>query len=264
MLSDSEFRILLDRLDRPWAGFRKVRKGVKKRLRRHMQTLGCSTVEQYIQHLQRQPGALAVCQEGLRVTISRFYRDRALWQSLQTQILPDLVRRFPDPIRIWSAGCACGEEPYSLAMVWNEMESSARLDLLATDADSTCLDRARAGRYPPSSLKEVPSGLQEQYFRSQKGGRQWIIRHDRLPPIHWHRHDFLDSLPEPGLFQLILLRNNLLTYYRGSTLRTALAQILARLSPGGGLVIGSHEHLPPGKTPLIRTHSCPWLYRLEN
>ena len=78
MLSDTEFRSLLEHLNRPWAGYRKVRKGVKQRVRRHMQNLACSTVEQYLVQLARQPAEMAACEECLRVTISRFFRDRLL------------------------------------------------------------------------------------------------------------------------------------------------------------------------------------------
>ena len=264
MLSDSELRILLDRLDRPWTGYRKVRRGVKKRLRRHMQVLGCSTVEQYIEQLYRAPAEMAACQECLRVTISRFFRDRQLWRVLQRQILPGLANMFPFPIRIWSAGCACGEEPNGLAIVCTEMAPTAAVYLLATDASSQCLDRARQGVYTRSSLKELPDRLRKRYFASRKGGRQFKIQSHLLPPIHWRQHDLLDSPPEPDPFHLILLRNNLLTYYRGSILQAAFARIAGSLSPGGCLVIGSHECLPSGNLSLAKDKTSPWIYRLAD
>ena len=263
MLSDTEFRMLLDRLDRPWSGYRKVRKGVKKRLRRHMQALGCSTVERYIDHIDRTPAEMAVCQKCLRVTISRFFRDRQLWRVLQEQVLPGLASLLPAPIRIWSAGCACGEEPYGLAMACRETVPAAAVDLLATDASPQCLDRARSGVYTRGSLKELPTRLRETYFASRKGGRQFQIQSHRLPPIRWHQHDLLDAPPEPDPFHLILLRNNLLTYYRGPVLEAAFARIAASLAPGGCLVTGSHERLPSGSASLVREKSSPWIYRFE-
>ncbi|BBO70412.1 chemotaxis protein CheR [Desulfosarcina alkanivorans] len=262
MLSDTEFRQLLHHLDRPWAGYRKVRKGVKKRIRRHMAGLGCSTVDAYLWELAQRPDARAVCEQGLRVTISRFFRDRELWQALESRVLPGLIDRFPAPIRIWSAGCACGEEPYSLAMVWEELGRPARLDLLATDAGGACLARARAGVYNPSSLKRVPDGLRDRYFDSRKGGRQCLIRSGRLTPIRWRQHDLLDPPPEGDPFHLILLRNNLLTYYRGRCLQAALTRIMAALVPGGCLVTGAHERLPVSACRLDRDEGCPWIYRL--
>jgi chemotaxis protein methyltransferase CheR len=263
MLSDTEFRQLLEHLDRPWAGFRKVRKGVKKRIRRHMAELGCSTIEQYLRVLPRRPGARAACEQCLRVTISRFFRDRQLWQALGERILPDLVTRFSPPIRIWSAGCACGEEPYSLAILWEELGRPAALDLVATDTGADCLARACAGVFFRSSLKRLPDGLLERYFCPQKGGRQYLIRLHRLPSIRWQQHDLLGPPFEEGPFHLILLRNNLLTYYQGPDLLAGSARIMAALSPGGYLVTGSHETPPLGPFRLKRDPGCPWIYRHE-
>ena len=263
MLGDNDFRRLLDHLNRPWAGYRKVRKGVIKRLRRHMQELGCSTVEQYLVQLARQPAAKAAHERCLRVTISRFFRDRHLWQILRERSLPDLVERFPPPVRIWSAGCANGEEPYSLAMLWNELRYPQTLALLATDAGKACLERARTGAYSRSSLKEVPDEMRKRYFDSGKGGRRFLIRTHRLTPIRWRQHDLLDPLPDGGPFHMILLRNNLLTYYQGPDLQAAFTRIVAALSPGGWLVTGAHERLPVSGFGLIMDKDCPWVYRLD-
>lgn len=262
MLSDNDFRNLLEYLNRPWAGYRKVRKGVKQRLRRHMQDLGCSTAEQYLVQLARQPGAKAVCEQCLLVTISRFFRDRPLWQALKTRLLPDLAERFPPSIRIWSAGCACGEEPYSLAMAWQALASSPALELLATDAGGVCLARARAGVYSRSSLKEVPDEMRQRYFESRSGGRQFLLQSHRLPPIRWQQHDLRAAPPRGGPFHMILLRNNLLTYYQGPDRHAAFVRIMAALVPGGFLVTGSHERLPASDFRLIRDENCPCAYRL--
>ncbi len=264
MLSDTEFRKLLEHLNRPWSGYRKVRKGVKKRLRRHMEGLGCSTLEQYLVRLARQTDASRACEQCLRVTISRFFRDRQLWQALKARILTDLAVQFTPPIRIWSAGCARGEEPYSLAMVWNELVHQPALNLLATDAGRACLACARAGVFSRSSLKEVPDAMREKHFESRNGGRQFVIRSQGLPSIRWQQHDLLDPPPEGGPFHMILLRNNLLTYYQEPDLLDACVRIISTLVPNGYLVTGSHERLPVLEFKLIREMDCPWVYRLEN
>jgi chemotaxis methyl-accepting protein methylase len=226
-----------------------------------MQALGCASVDGYMARLTNDHLARTACEACLRVTISRFLRDRQLWQHVADVILPDLITRFSSPIRIWSAGGACGEEPYSLAMAWNQIAPAAQLHLLASDADDTCLARARAGVYTPSSLKEVPERLREAYFESKKGGRQFHIRAKRLPPIIWQAHDLLDPPPEAEPFHLILLRNNLLTYYRGDQRDTAFARLVARLATDGYLVIGAHERLPASAAILVRDNRCPWVYR---
>ena len=261
MLDDDELRMLLEALDRPWKGYRKVRKGVKKRIRRHMQALDCSTVDRYFLHISRDAAVRSDCEARLRVTISRFFRDRHLWQELHDRLLPDLIRRFPSPLRTWSAGCACGEEPYSLAITWHRLAPGTAFSLLATDADKICLQRARAGVYTPGSLKEVSGEIRETYFDSVRSGRQFRLRRYGLPVVHWRLHDLLDTPPEPGPFHLILMRNNLLTYYRGSRLKSALSRMIGVLAPGGCLVIGAHEALPGNEWPLDRDVKCPWVYR---
>ena len=157
MLDDHDFRVLLNHLDRPWSGYRKVRKGVKKRVRRHMIQLSCTTIQDYLQRIDQYPDAWTQCQDFLAVTISRFFRDRQLWEHLQKRILPDLAQRFSERLRTWSAGCANGEEPYSLFMVaaaaFEAISDMGTIQILATDANIGCLQRAREGRFPESSLK---------------------------------------------------------------------------------------------------------------
>lgn len=261
MLSDDEFRELLGILDRPWAGFRKVRKGVKKRIRRHMEELGFTAVEGYFREIERRPEIRLKCERCLMVSISRFFRDRMLWRAMAERLLPELIEGFEPPIRIWSAGCAGGEEPYSLAMVWHSLPHAPTLELLATDADVRCLERAREGVYGRSSLKEVPDDFRTLFFDPKRGGRQFQIKSRLLTPIDWRLHQLMGRPPQ-GPFHAILLRNNLLTYYQGPPLRDAFERILTVLTPGGYLVVGSHEKLPDSSFPLLRDENCPWVYKL--
>jgi chemotaxis protein methyltransferase CheR len=263
LLSDNEFRQLLDAFNRPWRGYRKVRKGVKKRVRRHMSALGCRTIEEYLQLLYEKPEERAQLEGCLLVTISRFYRDQRLWETLSDRILLGLVEQFEFPIRIWSAGCANGEEPFSVAMAWDQAGLPSSVDILATDAKSNCLVRARKGVYPRSSLKNLSKEMRVQYFVLKKGGRRYFIQMDRLPTIRWLQHNLLTTPTETVPFHMIFLRNNLLTYFQGSAVKRAIDQILEMLIPGGYLVTGSHERLPDTKLFMSRDKICPWIYRLE-
>ena len=262
MLNDDDFSHILRYFDRPWAGYRKVRKGVKKRIRRHMTELGCNTVETYLQILSSHPEARMHCEQRLLVTISRFFRDNKLWPYLQACIMPELANRFHAPIRIWSAGCACGEEPYSLAIAWQSLAHPPPLELLATDINADCLAHARHGIYNQSSLKEVSEAIRTRYFTPRRGGRQYTLQQHLLPPIHWHQHHLMDP-PPAGRFQMILLRNNLLTYHQGEILKTTFQQIIQALSPEGYLIIGSHEHPPESKAKALLNQDpqCPWIYK---
>lgn len=263
MLSDKDFRLLLDRLDRPWAGYRKVRKGVKKRLRRHMLSLQCTTIEEYLLKIDQDAALRTECEQRLTVTISRFFRDRMLWDKLCKPILPDLAAKFPEGIHAWSAGCANGEEPYSLSMIWEAVGDPCEMRILATDVSSTCLERAKARRYPESSLKEASEAYRQRWFQRIPGEKQWEVMADLEKRIHWQTHQLLNE-PPPGDFHLILLRNNLLTYYKGVRMQTAFQRIVDRLVWGGILIVGSHERPPLCHPPLERDHSCSWVYRALN
>jgi chemotaxis methyl-accepting protein methylase len=246
-MDDDQFRILLEYLQYSWTGYRKVRKGVKKRIQRHMQQLGCRNVTDYLKIMDLEPGTRHECEMLMTVSISRFFRDRRLWEMLKSHWLPDMIKNGPPALKVWSAGCACGEEVYSFKIIWEHLGQRFKhlpaLDLLATDRHPQYLERARSGFYNRSSLREVAPDRREIYFESRKGGRQFVIK-DRLKShIRWEIHHL--STDPPGRdFNIICMRNNVLTYYREAAQKIALSGILDSLSSGGLLIIGCHEGLP--------------------
>ena len=267
MLGDDDFRKVLDHFDLPWAGYRKVRKGVRKRLWRDMRDLGCPDIDAYLALVARRQEVFDRCRQCLLVTISRFFRDRHLWDALQSCWLPVLEKRFPEGLRAWSAGCAGGEEPYSLAMAWLASGCHAgalgtSLHITATDIKPECLERARLGIYGAGSLKEVPDELRRRFFTSRPRGR-WAVDPQLEELIDWKLHDLLHDPPPAaeGAIHLLLLRNNLLTYYQGETLQAALEGVLSTLAPGGLLILGAHERLPEVSPPFVRDENCPWIYQ---
>ena len=247
-MDDSQFKRLLEFFSRSWKGYRKARRGVKKRISRHMQAVGCRRVETYLQHLRRNDAARSACEKLLTVSISRFYRDRRVWELLSTPILPALSGQGVDLIRVWSAGCARGEEVYSLKILWAELRRRgapvSRLAVTATDINTTYLEAAKTGIYTRGSVKELSPALKSRYFEMTRGGRRWSVRPELSAGIEWCQRDILAGPPSDHLYHLILLRNNLLTYYRNPEKRTGIEKILAALAPGGFLIVGAHEHLP--------------------
>ena len=246
-MDDTTFRQLLDYLNLSWDGYRKVRKGVKKRIRRHMRALECRTLSDYLVYLDHNPSAREACDRLMTVSISRFFRDRVLWRALEERLLPELIDRYPQKIRAWSAGCAGGEEIYSLAMVWERLKARiARLpqiEFLATDTNAAALEHARRGRYPRSSLKELPDDVRAVFFKPRKNARQFEIQPFLSGAITFRTHDLLTD-PPADRFQIIFLRNNLLTYYKDTIKIPAFTRIVNTLAPLGVLIIGSHEKLP--------------------
>jgi chemotaxis methyl-accepting protein methylase len=227
-----------------------VRKGVKKRIRRHMRENGCGTVQAYIGSLEENKDVRRQCDRLMMVSISRFFRDRWLWERLEAILLPDLFTVFADGISVWSAGCACGEEAYSLAILYDRLQRKddhpPTLSILATDADPACLSRSKAGIYPKSSLKEVPEEIRSAYFSPRKGGKQYEVKNNLRSRVVFRQGDLLADPISSEEFHIILLRNNLLTYYQEQVKVPALRSIVNCLAKNGLLIIGSHEEMPPG------------------
>ena len=251
-MDDDQFRILLEYLQYSWSGYRKVRKGVKKRITRHMNQLHCRNMTDYIKLLDLESAIRHECELQMTVSISRFFRDRRLWDMLQSRWLSDMIAKNARELKVWSAGCACGEEVYSFKIIWEQLGQSfqhlPKLDLLATDRHPRYLERARDGIYSRSSLKAVASDLQQVYFECRR--RQYMIKDYLKTGIRWELHH-LSTVPPGNHFDIVCLRNNGLTYYRKEAQKKTLPGILNSLSPGGLLIIGCHETLPY-QTQLVR------------
>jgi chemotaxis methyl-accepting protein methylase len=256
-MDDNQFRQLLVYVGLSWQGYRKVRKGVKKRVSRHLQTLGCRSMQEYVEQLQRSAEDRRQCELMMTVAISRFFRDPRFWEVLASCILPELIATCREKLEVWSAGCACGEEVYSLKILWEQMGRSIPelpvLDITATDLNPLYLARAEEALYPSSSLKEVPSSLRAACFQTETAGNRFRLKPALRTGIVWLAHNFFSAPPRAG-FHLILIRNNLLTYYPAERIRPALESILKALCAGGYLIIGSHEKLP---LPSAALQPCP-------
>jgi chemotaxis protein methyltransferase CheR len=264
MINDQHFRRLLARFGLSWDGYRRVRKGVKKRVVRHMQELGCRNFDCYLEQLDRNPALASHCNRLLDVSISRFFRDRRLWHVLENNAVPIIVSGADETIWAWSAGCSLGQEAYSLKILWNEVSTLRspfpKLKILASDINTTYLEKARKGIYPKSALKEVPESWLNRYFVPVSGMRSFAIIESLKADIYWEARDFLSALP-PECFHLIFLRNNLLTYYDEKIRLPGFERIISRLHNKGFLVIGSHEKIPVAFRDRLTPFSHSGLYQ---
>lgn len=198
-MNDKEFTQLLEFLGLSRQGYHKVRRGVKKRVGRHMQALGCRSMREYLGQLAQGAEVMRRCELAVTVPISRFFRDRLLWKTLEDRTLPELIAAGTGSVRVWSAGCAGGEEVYSLKILWERMARSIGalpvLEITATDLNPLHLERAQAAVYPPSSLREVPEAVRSTCFEAMPGGRRFRARPELREGIAWLRHDFLTAPP---------------------------------------------------------------------
>jgi chemotaxis protein methyltransferase CheR len=155
-----------------WAGFRKVRHQVCKRIDRRCRELELPDVVAYRYYLTAQPAEWPILASLCRISISRFYRDRAVFDQVAQVVLPALAKsalaRNATELRCWSLGCASGEEPYSLNLMWQLVLASSYPGLtcriIPTNADEHLLQRGRVGCYPASSPRELPPQWPETAF----------------------------------------------------------------------------------------------------
>jgi len=263
-MDDQQFRQLLDYFGFSWEGYRRVRKGVKKRIGRHMQQLGCRTADEYVRSLEGDEEVRNHCERLMTVSVSRFFRDRFLWKVLEGEIMPRIIEDNKDKVRFWSAGCACGEEVYSLRIVWESLrgrfDPMPELEIWATDMNPAYLGRAQDGIYPLSSLKEVPQELTEIYFTPYKRQGLYRVAPSLKKGILWKVHNLLFELGEFD-FEVIFLRNSVLTYYKDELKRPVFRKVTGCLDQGGFLIIGSHEKIPIQSKDLIPFGRQPSIFK---
>jgi chemotaxis protein methyltransferase CheR len=265
-MDSMDFFRLLDRFALSPEGYRKVRKGVQKRIVRHMQELRCPTMKVYLERLEIDRDAEAEARRLMDVSISRFFRDGPLWRIVEEEILPPLIGEHPAGLRVWSAGCALGQEVYSFAILWAMLAETVaaipHLDLWATDVNPRYLARAMEGIYPAGELARVPAEARARFFRPADKKTFRVVEELRQG-IRWQVHDITADPPPARDFHIVFLRNNLLTYYRKEIVEAALPAIVDSLAPGGYLVIGRKEKLPGFPEGFCPHASVSCLYRQQ-
>lgn len=189
----------------------------------------------------------------LDVTISRFYRDRSVFDFIAAEIVPTLVRRahladYPS-VRVWSTGCANGEEPYTIALMWefsiSPDNAETELHILATDIKTTVLRRAEDALYPRSSLNDLPAQWKEAAF-DQSGDVAALAPRFRQH-VTFAQHDIRGNPPGGGsVFDLIMCRYQAFTYFDEAGQRNVLNSLTRATRPGSVLVLGRRETLPSG------------------
>jgi len=251
-----------------WPGFRRVRRQVCKCISRRMAELGLTDAVAYRARLETDRGEWSVLDACCRISVSRFYRDRRVFGDLGDKILPELARaaiahdrRF---LSAWSAGCASGEEPYSLKLAWDLVVAPAPTDaefqIVATDASPELLKRAQRGVYPASALKQLPAGWRSAAFNEVDGS--YRLRDRFRVGVEFRQEDIRETMPS-GPFDLILCRNLAFTYFEPELQRAVLKKLVKRILPGGALLVGSHEALPKLAV-LVRSASTAGLYYVKN
>ena len=248
-----------------WAGFRRVRRQVCRRIAARMQQLGVPDPHAYAAYLERNPTEWTTLEALCGVTISRFYRDRGVFDCLAEQILPELARsaRAGGTIDVWSAGCASGEEPYSLALMW-EMQLApsfpeTTLRVLATDRDAQAHRACEPSLLSAQFAARAAARLDRARLRARRRG---VVLEPRAPAGSHLRAPGHSTDAPTGPFSAHPVSEPGVHVLRRSAQRRMLQDMIARLKPDGYLVIGAHEQLPDDRPDLRRVAESRCIYRV--
>lgn len=232
-----------------WQGFRKVRGQVCKRIAKRLAQLGLQNIDSYQDYLSQQPQEWHVLDQLCRVTISRFYRDKLVFNQLVQQVFPVLASRVKTrkarAIRVWCIGSSSGEEPYTLSILWHHLLAqhfpAVDFYVLATEADSHLLDRSRQACYPAGTIKNLPDTIRTEAFTQVAD--EYCLKAKYKTAVEFKQQDIRKTMPQDQ-FDLIMCRNLVFTYFDERLQQKMLSRLHSRLKSHGWLVLGVHEKLP--------------------
>jgi len=218
------------------------------RLRRRLRALQLADFDSYLNLLERGGGAeLQHFHNAITTNLTSFFRERHHFEYLATQLLPALERRGAQArrIRIWSAGCSSGEEPYSIAMVIRETLGELRdwdVRILATDVDTSVLDHARAGCYDAERMEKLEGSRVRRWFSREAGAPRYRICDEIKSLVSFKALNLVQDWPMRGKFAAIFCRN-VVIYFDRDTQRHIFARMQALQRAGDHLFLGHAESL---------------------
>jgi chemotaxis protein methyltransferase CheR len=215
---------------------------IKRRIATRVRALGFSEAGSYLDVLRQNEAEVDTLMAALSIHVSQFFRNPSTFAALEEKILPALIRMAQESgrreLRLWSVGCAGGEEPYSLALLADELAPrDIRISILATDVSAPVLEQAQQGLFDPLRLSEVPEAVRERYFVPE--GRNYRLDARIRGMVQFRRHNILTSRDYPAA-DLILCRN-VLIYFSREQQENIVGRFAVSLPAGGFLVLGRAE-----------------------
>jgi chemotaxis protein methyltransferase CheR len=236
----------LPKLEMRWEGYKKVRGQVCTRINKRLQELGLEDYDAYKYYLEKHHDEWQKLDEMTHITISRFFRDKKQWDVLEQDLLPELAEKAGNrPLRVWCAGCAGGEEPYSFAILWKEAvaqkHQDARLEIIATDADEQMLKRAGEALYTGGSLKEMPAEWKQKAFVQEHNS--YHLKKEYRGMVNFKKQDIRTEMPEEP-FDIIFCKNLVAMYFDEQLAVKLFEKIIGKIRSGAFLFLGNHEKVP--------------------
>jgi chemotaxis protein methyltransferase CheR len=229
---------------------------LRRRFAVRLRATGTNNYRRYVRYLKKNPAEYDLVLENLVINYTAFFRDRDVYDYLENILIPKLLRS--DEVRIWSAGCATGEEPYSLAILIHKLLGkklpTCRVTIFASDLDEDALAKAVKGEYARKQLKGVEESLIDKYFRNNGGS--YRVRDFVRKFVRFEKQDLMKPSLRKG-FDLILCRNVMIFFSRESQQQIHM-NFYNALRDGGYLVIGKSEILSgePSKAFLCADVNC--------
>jgi two-component system CheB/CheR fusion protein len=221
------------------------RSSIERRVAKRMAEIGVERYEDYLDYLQLHSEEFAELFNTILINVTSFFRDSPAWEHLASEVLPQLVEAHPADkvLRVWCAGCASGEEPYTVAMVLARVIGDAafreRVKIYATDIDEEALDFARHGAYLPRQVEDVPKDALERFF--ERTDQRYVFRKDLRPCVVFGRNDLVQDAPISHI-DLLVCRNTLM-YFTADTQSQILRRFHFALDDDGVLLLGKSEML---------------------
>jgi len=244
---DAEFQSLIDYVQRV-RGFdfgAYKRNSLMRRVQKRMQATSVERFADYVDYLEVHPDEFAHLFNTILINVTEFFRDEAAWETLSRVVIPRILqaKRPDEPIRAWSAGCASGQEAYSIIMLLGEALGEdglrQRVKIYATDIDEEALNEARQGSYTLEQIEAVPEPFRQRYF--EQNGSRHTFRKDLRRTMIFGRHDLLQDAPISRV-DLLACRNTLM-YFNAEAQARVLSRFDFALNGGGFLFLGKAEVL---------------------
>jgi two-component system CheB/CheR fusion protein len=244
--SEEDFEALLKHVKEQrgfdFTGYKRA--SLARRVQRRMEAVGLQKYDEYLDFIVVHPDEFTHLFNTILINVTDFFRDPEAWAYLQDELLPQILqRREGQPIRVWSAGCASGEEAYTLAMVLAELlgldEFRERVKIYATDVDEEALAQARQATYTEHEIASVPAELREKYF--DPVGTRFVFRKELRRAVIFGRNDLVQDAPISHVD--VLACRNTLMYFTAETQGQILNRMHFALRPNGVLFLGKAEML---------------------
>jgi two-component system CheB/CheR fusion protein len=218
---------------------------VMRRIERRMQVRHCPALFQYLNLLEHDRGEVITLRREMLISVTSFFRDPDVFETLAEKVISPMVAEAQtgDSIRVWTAGIATGEEPYTIAMLFLEAFERERhwpnLKVFATDVDQQCIETAGIGQYPESAAAELSPERLERFF--VRKGDSFVVKNELRQCIVFARHNLLSDPPFTRM-DLVVCRNTLI-YFKSAAQERALRALQYAIRQGGALLLGSSESL---------------------